>query len=62
MQPRRDAIGRRPDLLITNDGPVEGRLLGPAPEVNPCSDTARWRLVPYSAPDFGFMEAQQDAL
>jgi hypothetical protein len=45
MQPRRDAVGRRPDLPITNDGPVEGRFLGPAPEVNPCSDAARWRLV-----------------
>jgi hypothetical protein len=30
VQPRRDAIGRRPDLPITNDGPVKSRLLSPA--------------------------------
>jgi hypothetical protein len=28
-------IGGRPDLPITNDGPVECRLLGRAPEVDP---------------------------
>src|SRR5260370_4832852 len=40
VQPRRDAIGRRPDLPITNDGPVECRLLGLAAEVDPRSDAA----------------------
>jgi hypothetical protein len=62
MHPRRDTIGCRPDLPIANHGPVECRLLGPAPEVDPRCDAARWRLVLYSAPDFGFVEALQDAL
>jgi hypothetical protein len=38
MHPRRDAISCRPDLPITNDGAVEGRLLGSAAEVDPGSD------------------------
>src|SRR5260370_30275107 len=45
VPPRRDAIGRPPDLPITNDGPVEYRLLGLSAEVAPHSDAARWRLV-----------------
>jgi hypothetical protein len=61
MQPRRDAIGDRPDRPITNDGPVECRLLALAAETNPRSDAARWRLVVYPAPDFGLVEALQDA-
>jgi hypothetical protein len=50
MQPRRDAIGCRPDLPILYDGAVECRLLGTAAEVDPRSDAARWRLVLYPAP------------
>ena len=60
MHPRRDAIGRRPDFPITNDGAVECRLLGPAAVVDRGSDAARWRLILYPAPDFGFVEALQD--
>src|SRR5580704_4599154 len=60
MQPRRDAIGRRPDLPITNDGPVEFRLLGPTAVVDPCSDAARWWVVLYPAPDFRLVNALQD--
>ena len=60
MQPRRDAIGRRPDLPITNDGPVECGLVGPAAEVDPGRDTACRRFVLYPVPDFGFVEALQD--
>jgi hypothetical protein len=60
VHPRRDAIGGRPDLLVTNDGPVESRLLGPAPKVDPCSDAARWRLVPDAATDLGVVKALQD--
>jgi hypothetical protein len=60
VQPRRDAICRRPDLPITNDGAVECRLLCPAAVVNPCSDAARWRLVLYPAPDFGLVKTFQD--
>jgi hypothetical protein len=52
VHPRRDAIGRRPELPITNNGPVECRLLGAAAEVDPRRDAARWRLVLYPAPDF----------
>src|SRR5580704_12949817 len=62
VQPRRDAIGCRPDLPITNDGPVECRLLGPTAVVDLCSDATRWRLVLYPAPDFGVVKALQDAL
>src|SRR5260370_6096065 len=60
VQPRRDAIGRRPDLPITNDGPVESRLLGLAAEVDPPCDAARWRLVLYPAADFVIVVALQD--
>jgi hypothetical protein len=60
MQPRRDAIGCWPDLPITNNGPVERCLLGPAAIVDPCSDTAGRRLVLYPAPDFGIVETLQD--
>jgi hypothetical protein len=51
VQPRRDAIGSRPHLPITNNGPVECRLLGAAAEVNPGSDAAGWRFprVPVGA-------------
>src|SRR5580692_7537387 len=60
VQPRRDAIGCRPDLPITNDGPVECRLLGGGRVVDPCSDAARWRLVLYPAPDFRVVKTPQD--
>src|SRR5260370_38204978 len=60
MQPRRDAIGRRPNLPITDDGPVERRLLGAVPVVNQCGDTARRRLGLYPAPDFGLVKTFQD--
>jgi hypothetical protein len=60
MHPRRDAIGYRPDLPVADDGAVECRLLSPATEVEPGSDAARWWLVLYPAPDFGFVEALQD--
>ena len=60
VQPRRDTIRSRPHLPITNNGPVECRLLGTAPKVDPCSDATCWRLVLYPAPDFGVMEALQD--
>ena len=62
MHPRRDAIGRRPDLPITDDGPVECRLLSPTAVVDPCSDAASGRLVLYPAPDFRLVKALQDAL
>src|SRR5580693_5915822 len=63
VQPRRDGeISGRPDLPITNNGPVECRLLGPTAVVDPCSDAARWRLVLYPAPDFRLVKAVQDAL
>src|SRR3979490_949131 len=55
MQPRRDAIGRGPDLPITNSGAVGCCLLGAAPEVYPGSDSARRRFVRYPAPDLGFV-------
>src|SRR5580693_238431 len=60
VHPRCHAIGCRPDLPITDDGPVECRVLGPVAVVDPCSDAARWRLVLYPAPDLGFVEALQD--
>jgi hypothetical protein len=40
VHPRRNAIGCRPDLPITNDGAAKCRLLGPASEVDPSSDAA----------------------
>jgi len=45
MHPASDAIGCRPDLLITNNGAVKRRFFCPAAEVNPCGDTAGWWLV-----------------
>src|SRR5258708_8477501 len=60
VQPRRDAIGRRPDLPITNDGPVECRLLGPTAVVDPCSYAASGRLGLYPAPDFRLVKTFQD--
>jgi hypothetical protein len=60
MYPRRDAISCRPNLLITDDGPVKSRLLGPAAVVDPCGNAAGWRLVLYAATDFGVVEALQD--
>jgi hypothetical protein len=57
MQPRRDAVGGRPNLPITNDGAVERRLLGAVAEVNKGGDTAGRRLVLYPAPDFGLVKA-----
>jgi hypothetical protein len=62
MQPRCHAIGRRPDLPITNDGAVKRRLLGSAPVVDPCSDTARWRFVLDAAADLRIVKTLQDAL
>jgi hypothetical protein len=56
VHPRRDAIGRRPDLPITNDGPVERRLLGPAAVADRCSDAARWRLILDAARNFGVVK------
>jgi hypothetical protein len=57
VHPRRDAIGRWPDLPITNNGAVECRLLGPTAVVDPCSDAASGRIVLYPAPDFGAVKA-----
>ncbi|HMH95929.1 MAG TPA: hypothetical protein VK577_05030, partial [Bradyrhizobium sp.] len=51
VHPRRDAIGGRPNLLVTNDGAVEGRLLGTTAVVDPGSDTAGWWFVLDAAPD-----------
>jgi len=51
VHPRRDAIGRRPNLLITNDGPVERRLLGPITVVDPCGDAAGWWFILDAAAD-----------
>jgi hypothetical protein len=62
MHPGSDAIGRRPHLLITNNGPVECRLLGTAPKVHPGSDAAGRRFVLYTAADFRVVEGLQDAL
>jgi hypothetical protein len=59
MQPRRDAIGRRADLSVTDDDAVKGRLLGSTAVVDPCSDAASWRLVLYPAPDFRLVKALQ---
>jgi hypothetical protein len=42
MHPRDDAIGCRPDLPITNNGP---RLLGSTAEIDPGSDATCRRLV-----------------
>ena len=47
-------------MLITNDGPVEGRFLGTAADVNPGSDAGLWWLVLYPAADFGVVETLQD--
>jgi hypothetical protein len=60
MHPRRDAISCRPDLPITNDGAVEGRLLGSAAEVDPGSDATCRRLVFYAATNLGFVQSLQD--
>jgi hypothetical protein len=60
MHPRRDAIGSRPEMTITNDSAVERRLLGPAAVIDPCSDDTRWRLVLDAAPDFRFVETLQN--
>ena len=60
MHPGRDAIGARPDLPITNDGPVKCRLLSPATEVDPCSDAASRWIVLQSAPDVGIIKALPD--
>jgi hypothetical protein len=61
MHPRRDAIGCRSNLPITNNGPVECRFVGPAAEVDPCSDTARWWLVLDAAPDLRVVKTLYDA-
>jgi len=50
----------RPDLPITNDGAVEGRLLGSAAEVDPGSDATCRRLVFYAATNLGFVQSLQD--
>jgi hypothetical protein len=62
MHPRRDKISCRPDLLITNDGAIEGRLLGTAAVVDPCGYTARWWFVLYPAPDFRVVKTLQEGL
>jgi len=62
VQPRRDAIGGRPNLPITNDCAVKCRLLGSAAVGDPGSDTAGWWLVLYPAADFRLVKALQDAL
>ena len=62
MHPGSDAIGCRPDLLITNNGAVKCRLLGSAAEVDPRCDAASGWLVLYPAADFGVVKALQDAL
>ena len=62
VHPRRDAIGCRPNLLVTDDGPVKCRLLSPATEVDPGSDAAGWRFILDAAPDLKFVSALQDAL
>jgi hypothetical protein len=62
VQLRCHAIGRRPDLPITNDGPVKCRLLGPAPVVDPSSDTAGRRLVLDAAANLRVVKTLQDAL
>ena len=51
VHPRRDAIGGRPYLLITNDGPVESRFLGSAAVVDPCGNAAGWWFVLNPAAD-----------
>jgi hypothetical protein len=60
VHPRRNVIGRRPHLPITNNGPVECRLLGSTAEVDPCGDAASGWLVLYPAPDFRLVKALQD--
>ena len=60
MHPASDAIGCRPDLLITNNGAVKRRFFCPAAEVNPCGDTAGWWLVLDAAADLGVVKALQD--
>jgi hypothetical protein len=60
LQPRRNTIGCRPYLPITNDGPVKCRLLSPAAEVDPGSDATCRGLVLDSAADLGFVQALQD--
>src|SRR5260370_30018430 len=62
VQPRCHAISGRPDLPITNNGPVECRLLGPTAVVDPCSDAASGPLLLYPAPDFRLVKALQNAL
>jgi hypothetical protein len=62
MQPRPDKIGCRPDLPITDNGPVKCRLLCPATEVDPCGDAAGRRFVFYAAADLRVVKALQDAL
>jgi hypothetical protein len=62
MHPRRDAIGGRPNLLVTNNGAVECRLLSPATKVDSSSDAAGWRFILDAAPDFRIVKALQDAL
>ena len=57
MQPRRDAFGCRPDLLVTNDGPVKCRLLSPATEVDPCGNAAGWRFILDAATDLRVVKA-----
>ena len=62
MHPRRDAIGRRPDLLITYNGPEECRFPGPAAEIDPCGDAAGWWFILDPAPDFRVVKTFQDGL
>jgi hypothetical protein len=62
VHPGSDAIGRGPDLLVTDDGTVKRRLLGSTAVVDPGSDAAGWWLVLYPAADFRRVKALQDAL
>jgi hypothetical protein len=57
-----DAIGRWPVLLVTDDGPVECRLLSTATEVDPSSDAAGWRFILDAALNLGVVKTLQEGL
>jgi hypothetical protein len=60
MHPGSNAIGCRPDLLITDNGAVKRRLLGSAAEVYPRSDATSGRFVLYPAAHFRLVKALQN--
>jgi hypothetical protein len=62
VHPRRDAIRCRPNLLVSNDGPVKCSFLGAAAVVDPGCDAARWRFILDAAPDLRVVKALQDVL